>query len=592
MRSKVRLEEGETDWHDVLRGVAQGAVESTWLYSCFIDGMAAELKARGLGVMVEGRRVPLLMYADDIVLLASNVTELREMNDVATEYAFKHRFRHNGKKSAVMVFNGDAQTKERVNREVWRLSGERVLVKKEYKYLGVDVLVNVNDWRTHVKRLIGKAQARTRDLVWMCGRDSGLRPRSAATLWRALVRPILEYASELWCGEIPPDLAAKAEAVQTNFARTILGLQGQRALTHTFMRAELGLEKLASRWEKLRLGYWRRIQAAKPDRALAIVAAARRRQLRWEGGAELSWMKQTRVLLRERGLEEYWTTPNLTTTIDKEEWRDKVYEQVEEYYEQERERQCATMPSVARYLGVKCWDRMGSDRAVMKGEVGMRGALVVERYLDDVQERLGSRLKVMCRAGCLPVMSRVAWELDLSRRHGKCPLCDSGEVEDVEHILLHCPAHQHHRSKMMASVAAVYATANNGAEFVDSGEETQVRVLLGARAGSKAAEDVIDVQVKRFLVKVWKKRRRVSLAINDRLGRQDVVWTKDWGWSKPQLTDKRATHRRKCRAKRPLSTGRPSMDGEARAAGSVHSSAVDTAPDAAAGARRRLCFGV
>jgi hypothetical protein len=82
----------------------------------------------------------------------------------------------------------------------------------------------------------------------------------------------------------------------------------------------------------------------------------------------------------------------------------------------------------------------------------------------------------------------------------------------------------------------------------DSGEETQVRVLLGARAGSKAAEDFIDVRVKRFLVKVWKKRRRVSLAINDRLGRQDVVWAKDWGWSKPQLTDKRATHRRKCRA--------------------------------------------
>ena len=125
LRSKVRLEAGETDWHDVLRGVAQGAVESPWLYSCFIDGMAAELKARGLGVMVEGRRVPLLMYADDIVLLASNVTELREMNDVATGYAFKHRFRHNGKKSAVMVFNGDSQTKERVNREVWRLSGER-----------------------------------------------------------------------------------------------------------------------------------------------------------------------------------------------------------------------------------------------------------------------------------------------------------------------------------------------------------------------------------------------------------------------------------------------------------------------------------
>ena len=71
-----------------------------------------------------------------------------------------------------------------------------------------------------------------------------------------------------------------------------------------------------------------------------------------------------------------------------------------------------------------------------------------------------------------------------------------------------------------------------------------------------------------------------------------MVWAKDWGWSKPQLTDKRATHRRKCRAKRPLSTGRPSMVGEAREAGSGHNSAGATAPDAVAGARRRLCFGV
>ena len=584
MRSKVRLKSGETDWHDVLRGVAQGAVESPWLYSCFIDGMAAELKARGLGVMVEGRRVPLLMYADDIVMLASTVTELRMMNDVASEYAFKYRFRHNGKKSAVMAFNADAQTKQRVNREVWRLSGERVAVTQEYKYLGVDVTVNVNDWRTHVKRLIGKAQARTRDLAWMCGRDSGLRPRSAATLFKAIVRPILEYAAELWCGEIPLELAAKAEAVQTNFAKTILGLQGQRALTLTFLRAELGLEKLAARWEKLRLGYWRRIQVAKPGRALVLVANARRRQLRWEGGAELSWMRQTRKLLRERGLAEYWTTPAEVADIGKYEWRDKVYEQVEEHYERERELHCSTLLSASRYMAVKCWDKMDADRAEMKGEVGQRGSLVVERYLDDVKERLGSRLKLLCRAGCLPVLGRVAWELDLSEHHGKCVLCDSGEVEDVEHVLLRCPAHQHHRTKMMDAAGAVYAVAHEGEELEEASTETQIRVLLGARAGSRATEDIIDVQVKRFLVKVWKARRRVSEVINEKFGRQDVVWAKDWGWSKPQPIDKRTARRRRPRE---CSPPRRVGAGEAREA---RTSAALAAPGAGKGARRRL-FG-
>ena len=55
----------------------------------------------------------------------------------------------------------------------------------------------------------------------------------------------------------------------------------------------------------------------------------------------------------------------------------------------------------------------------MKGEVGQRGSLVVERYLDDVKE-MGSRLKLMCRAGCLPVLSRVAWELDLNAVSALC----------------------------------------------------------------------------------------------------------------------------------------------------------------------------
>ena len=46
---------------------------------------------------------------------------------------------------------------------------------------------------------------------------------------------------------------------------------------------------------------------------------------------------------------------------------------------------------------------------------------------------LGSRLKLMCRAGCLPVMRRVAWELDLNANYGTCPLCATNTAEDITH---------------------------------------------------------------------------------------------------------------------------------------------------------------
>ena len=58
--------------------------------------------------MVAGRRVPLLMYADDIVLLASTQQELMAMNAIVTEFARRNQFEYNGNKSGVMVLNTSA----------------------------------------------------------------------------------------------------------------------------------------------------------------------------------------------------------------------------------------------------------------------------------------------------------------------------------------------------------------------------------------------------------------------------------------------------------------------------------------------------
>ena len=73
---------------------------SPWVYSNFIDGLAQELKAAGTGVTIAGRKVPLLLYADNIVMLAASDAELERMNATATDYAFRHRFQFNGERRA------------------------------------------------------------------------------------------------------------------------------------------------------------------------------------------------------------------------------------------------------------------------------------------------------------------------------------------------------------------------------------------------------------------------------------------------------------------------------------------------------------
>ena len=112
---QVRHPLGLTDRFDVERGVAQGAVESPWVYTAFLDALARALKAAGLGVWVAGVQVPLLMYADDMIMLARSQAELARMNEIVTAFAKQNRFQFNGEKSAVMAFNEDREILEAVH---------------------------------------------------------------------------------------------------------------------------------------------------------------------------------------------------------------------------------------------------------------------------------------------------------------------------------------------------------------------------------------------------------------------------------------------------------------------------------------------
>ncbi len=70
-------------------------------------------------------------------------------------------------------------------------------------------------------------------------------------------------------------------------------------------------------------------------------------------------------------------------------------------------------------------------------------------------------------------------------------LCRLGK-EDIEHVLLSCPAYGQHREKLLTSVARSYSRGNSGANILDEGEDRLIEVLLGANAGCKLTEDEVD----------------------------------------------------------------------------------------------------
>ena len=518
---------GMTDWFKVERGVAQGAVESPWVYANFIDGLAKALKARGLGVPIAGRKVALLMYADDIVMLASTQRELELMNKVASRFAQQHRFQFNGEKSGVMVFNAKPKTRSAAMSARWTLFGEKVEVKDSYVYLGTTTPKDGMSWTAHLRAAIDKAKRRSADLLWVCRADRGMRPRTAITLWQSMVRPLLEYASELWSGQVPASLAKEAESVQCTFLRGTLGLHSNGSgVADDAVRAEAGCEPLKDRWAKLKMGYWRRVFSTHPDRLLRVVAEFRHREFVSSGGkgfGSRGWMQTAQVALRNAGLTEYWEDPRRSAHLKKDAWKEYVYSAVESVSDVDRTVRMAGMSSAQMYNNIKEWGRNPPAYSFSVGEIGRPGRLVPERYLDDREKIKGTRLKMLCRLNCLPVMDRVGREVKPKwpKDSRICFGCGSGELEDVRHFIMECPCYTEKRDRLLSRIELILTRSNcelTAHEFASMTSGAQCEVILGKRLSDPVAEDRIDTAVKRYLTKAWNLRAGVTADINTVLG--------------------------------------------------------------------------
>ena len=214
-----------------------------------------------------------------------------------------------------------------------------------------------------------------------------MRSRTAITLWQSMVRPLLEYASELWSGQVPAELSEEAESVQCTFLRGTLGLHANGSgVANDALRAEAGCEMLEDRWAKLKMGYWRRLFSAKPDRLLRVVAAFRHQEhvrSNGRGFGSKGWMKMARMALGSAGLAEYWDDPRRAARENDDAWRERVYCAVEAASDADRATRMVGMPSVQVYNRIKDWGVNTEAYSFLAGEEGRPGRQVPERYLDD-----------------------------------------------------------------------------------------------------------------------------------------------------------------------------------------------------------------
>jgi hypothetical protein len=257
VESCVVLDDICTDFFEILVGLRQGCLLSPILFDIFINDLAEEIKKLNLGVYCGKQKIAILMFADDIVLLAENRKDLETMLCFTYDFSLKWRYKFNFDKCGVVVFdNQEAPDFTYGKCDQNCTCGSHYafgphLIKElgVYKYLGVelDKQLSFNEFKN---RILDRAK-RNLSKIWFMGIRTGfLSIKASINLWETLVRSQLEYAAEI----IPTKLWKEPEALQMDFCRRVLRCSSMTA--KLAMQGELGLWTLQSRRDLKMLIWW------------------------------------------------------------------------------------------------------------------------------------------------------------------------------------------------------------------------------------------------------------------------------------------------------------------------------------------------
>lgn len=411
----VRVNGNLSDWFSVDKGVKQGCLLSPALFSVYINSLACELNDLQLGVDCDGRNVSLLMYADDVVLIAPSSDHLQSMLDRVSSWCSRWRLEINQDKTKVIHFRTPSRP---LTAHTFTLCNLDIDTTDSYKYLGL-VFHEHLDLRQTTKMV---AQAATRGLGKMISRfkSCGFNVYDCFTeLFDACVMPVSLYGAGIW--------GHKISTIQNRACRYFLGVPTQSPNVGT--RGEMGWMSTfsKSRYEVTRL--WCRLVNMDDDDRLT------KHIFHWSKRLSSprckNWAYFARALFDRLGIPDIFNASRLVS----------------------RQILRETLESLSNIDHDDWYIALWNDKNNVNGNKLRRYRLFkqracVEPYMLLNLHRLQRRSLAMLRIGVLPL------HVETGRYYGtplcdrKCTLCSHDCIENEIHFLIDCSLYSDQRQAL------------------------------------------------------------------------------------------------------------------------------------------------
>jgi sorting nexin-29 len=233
VRAKVRVNDVESEWFETKVGVKQGDTLSPLLFNIFINGIVERVKSRGGGARVGDQKISILLFADNMVLLAESEEELKDLMAAVEEYCKEWHLEVNVDKTKVMVTSKEGDKSAKVVYDQAELE-----CVKSYTYLGT-VFTADGKWEEEVERRIKAGRAAlgsiSKQVVWNKFVSVGVKK----VIFNAMVKSRLMYGGDIWWAS--KSEVGRIETVQNDFIRWVTGHTRKERISTDKLRKEVNM---------------------------------------------------------------------------------------------------------------------------------------------------------------------------------------------------------------------------------------------------------------------------------------------------------------------------------------------------------------
>ena len=230
-KARVKVGGVESELFGVHRGVRQGCTSSPWLFNVFMDRVKREAKRQFQSeVKLSTGDVGVLLFADDMVVMAESVEGLQSNLQVLSDVLSRWELKVNWRKTKVMrVARNSEECEVEIREEIIEQVGAM-------KYLGV-MISSDGSMDKEVEARIGNATRMIRGMNETVLRRKELSRSTKLKVVNATVMPKLMYGCETW--SLSKRQQSKVQATQMNILRRIKGVSRLDRVRNVDVREKL-----------------------------------------------------------------------------------------------------------------------------------------------------------------------------------------------------------------------------------------------------------------------------------------------------------------------------------------------------------------